>query len=193
MAAQNVGEEMVGAYLQAVKGCEFVAYNVPTRDIQGEIDVVGINMRTRTVHLCEVAVHLETGLLYVKGGQANNVPKLVAKFTKDVAYARRYFRGYKKVFMLWSPIVRGADPRAKHNQLRDVEDVKRAVRKMRVSLEVIMNADFKKAMDEMKAVALKETKEMKSPVMRLFQLETKLARHLASAGPGRDGGEGAAR
>ncbi len=192
MASQNVGEELVGAYLQAVRGCEFVAYNVHTRDSQGEVDVVAIDIDTKTVYLCEVAVHMETGLLYVKGGQPDNVPKLVAKFERDVAYARKYFADYRSVFMFWSPIVKGAGPRAKHNQLKDVKEVKRRLRERGVDLEVVVNADFKKAMDEMRAVALKETKEMKSPVMRLFQIETKLAKHLGATGS-RRGEDGAAR
>ena len=55
---QNIGEEITGEYLKVCKGCDFIAYNLYTPDIQGEIDVVGINIKNRTVYVCEVAVHL---------------------------------------------------------------------------------------------------------------------------------------
>ncbi len=42
----NVGEEICGEWLGHVKGCEFVQYNLRTPDVQGEIDVIGIEHRT---------------------------------------------------------------------------------------------------------------------------------------------------
>lgn len=176
MASQNVGEELVGAYLQHIEGCEFVAYNLHTREAQGEIDVVGINLRTKKVYLCEVAIHLVTGLQYVRGARPDNVRRLTKKFRKDVAYAKRYFRGYRKEFMLWSPVVRDSSPRAKHSQARDVEKIARQLHRSGVKLRLVANREFKAAIDALKQVALKETKELKSPVMRLFQIEAKVER-----------------
>jgi Holliday junction resolvase-like predicted endonuclease len=71
----NLGEEIVAAYLQYIKGCEFIQQNLYTPDVQGEIDVVGIDLETKSIYVCEVAVHLITGLQYVKGGQPNNINK----------------------------------------------------------------------------------------------------------------------
>ncbi len=76
MASQNVGEELVSAYLQEVKGCEFVAYNLHTRDIQGETDVIGMNITKRTLYLCEVAIHLVTGLQYVTNKRPDGLTPL---------------------------------------------------------------------------------------------------------------------
>lgn len=181
MSSQNVGEELVGAYLQTVKGCEFVSYNLHTRDTQGEIDVVAINMKARTVYLCEVAIHLVTGLQYVSGGQPDNVRRLVSKFSKDVDYAKKYFRGYKKVFMLWSPIVVDTRPGSKHNQRKDVDEIKKQLRKRKgIDLQVIINEDFRACLGELKKVAREETREFKSPVMRLLQIEAKLNDHLTT-------------
>ena len=59
---QNIGEELAGEYLKIVKGCDFVEYNLYTPDIQGEIDVVGIDVRSKKIYICEVAIHLITGL-----------------------------------------------------------------------------------------------------------------------------------
>lgn len=176
--AHNVGEELVGAYLQHVEGYEFVAFNLHTLNTQGEIDVVGLNMKSRTVYLCEVAIHLETGLQYVTDRQPDNVSRLVGKFEKDIEYARKYFKGYKKVFMLWSPIVRDTRLGSKHNQMRDIAEIKMAVKKRGIDLRVFVNEEFQWAILRLKEIALEESKELKSSVMRLFQIEAKLNDHL---------------
>lgn len=54
----NVGEELVSAYLQHILGCDFTQQNLYTIDSQGEIDVVGLNLKDRSVYICEVAIHL---------------------------------------------------------------------------------------------------------------------------------------
>ena len=62
----DVGEYFVGAYLQLGEGCDFVDYNVrpPGGGLKGleELDVVGLNFKTRTAFLCEVTTHIR-GLL----------------------------------------------------------------------------------------------------------------------------------
>ena len=93
-----VGEEIVAAYLQYVKHCEFIQQNLYTPDVQGEIDVVGINLEPKELYVCEVATHLTTGLRYVKDRQPNNVQKLTDKFARDIEYANKYFDDYTKYF-----------------------------------------------------------------------------------------------
>ena len=87
----NVGEEIVSAYLEFIKGCEFTQKNLQNPDIQGEIDVIGINLETKEVYVCEVAIHLETGFQYTKDAQPNRLAKTVEKFSKDIEYTRKYF------------------------------------------------------------------------------------------------------
>src|SRR3954468_11397163 len=101
----NIGEEICGEWLRHVKACEFVQYNLRTPDVQGEIDVIGICLATRTVYACEVGIHLVTGLQYVKSNQPDNVARLVAKFRKDIQYITKAFpvTEYKHEFMFWSP------------------------------------------------------------------------------------------
>ena len=103
---QTPGEELVGEYLRHIRGCEFVQYNLQTSEVQGEIDVIGINMANRTLYVCEVAVHLITGLQYVKNKRPDNIDRFISKFTKDIQYARSALPDYQHVFMLWSPIVK---------------------------------------------------------------------------------------
>ena len=175
----NLGEEIVSAYLQYIKGCEFVQQNLYTADVQGEIDVVGIDLETKTLYVCEVAVHLVTGLQYVKDNQPNNVNKLTEKFSRDIEYANKFFPDYNKHFMLWSPIVRTSGDRAKFNQMNDLDEIKENIKKKYdVIIEFIVNEKFATSLTELRNYAKSETKDLKSPVLRLMQVEEYLKKHL---------------
>ena len=177
---QNVGEEIVGEYLRLCRDCDFVSYNVSTPDIQGEIDVVGINTKTRQLFVCEVAIHLETGLQYVKGASPDNVNRLVSKFSKDIEYAKKYFPDYELTAMLWSPIVKDSRDTAKNNQTKDLQAIQKAIQsKYRVTVENVVNELFYQYMTELRTLAGTTSEECKSRVMRVFQIEDKLIKHLA--------------
>ena len=171
----NLGEEIVAAYLQYIKGCEFIQRNLYTPDVQGEIDVVGIDLETKTIYVCEVAIHLATGLNYVP----SNVTKLTEKFSKDIEYANKYFPDYTRQFMLWSPIVRKSRDGAKLNQMIDVEAITANIQaKYGVPLECIINEKFAGCLAELREYARNETKELKSPVLRLMQIEESLKKYV---------------
>ena len=180
----NVGEEIAGEYLRVCKDCEFVEYNLYTPDIQGEIDVVGINLRAKTVYLCEVAVHLATGLMYVdqKSNQPNNVKKLIQKLEKDREYAIKYFPatlGYNHVLMLWSPIIKQAHEGSKHNQTKDIVEIQRYfAENHKINLHLIINQAYQDCLAELRDYAASQTKELKSPVLRYLQIEESLSKHL---------------
>jgi len=176
---QNIGEEIAGEYLKVIKGCEFIEYNLYTPDVQGEIDVIGIDVKNKKIYVCEVATHLVTGLQYVKNGKPDNVERFLKKFRKNIPYAEKYFPDYKKHFMLWSPIVKNQKTTAKHNQLRDVNTVKNILKEeFEHELELIINHTYQQCFDELRAFASRETKELKSPVLRFLQIEEKLDKHL---------------
>lgn len=174
----NLGEEIVAAYLQYVKGCEFIQQNLYTLDVQGEIDVVGIDLESKTVYVCEVAVHLVTGLSYVP----DNVAKLTEKFSRDIEYANKYFPDYARKFMLWSPIVKKSRDGAKFNQMSDIEKIGSNIQtKYGVTIEFVINDKFADCLSELRKYARKETKELKSPVLRLMQVEEYLGKHLGKS------------
>lgn len=176
----NVGEELVAAYLEHIKGCEFVQKNLYT-DEQGEIDVVGIDLSTKTVYVCEVALHLTSGLRYVnqKLKRPDTFNVLVKKFGRDITYANKYFADYNKIFMLWSPIVKTSGIDAKTNQMDDVEDViDELAKQYSIKLEVVINKRFYDCIQEMRSYAKKETKEIKNPVLRMLQVEEYLKKHI---------------
>ncbi len=176
----NIGEEIVAAYLQYVKHCEFIQQNLYTPDVQGEIDVVGIHLEEpKKLYVCEVAVHLTTGLRYVKDRQPNNVQKLTEKFGKDIDYANKYFRGHGKHFMLWSPIVKPSGEDAKYDQMRDIQQIGDIIKaKYNVEIEFIINEKFSECLAELRKIAAEKTEELKSVVLRYMQVEHYLDKHL---------------
>lgn len=176
---QNIGEEVVGEYLKLVLGCDFVEYNLYTPDVQGEIDVVGINTKEKKLFICEVATHLITGLQYVKNQQPDNIDRFCKKFRKNIEYANNYFPDYNKRFMLWSPIVKNQGIKAKHNQLNDIKIIQTTLNnEYGVKIEAVINLEYRNCLLELRKYARKETKELKSPVLRLMQIEEKLSKHL---------------
>lgn len=176
---QNIGEEIAGEYLKVIKGCEFIEYNLHTPDVQGEIDVIGIDAKNKKLYVCEVATHLVTGLQYVKNGKPDNVERFLKKFRKNIPYAEKCFPDYEKHFMLWSPVVKDQKATAKHNQLRDVNGIKdRLKREFGYEVSLIINAEYQDCLDELRSFAARETKELKSPVLRFMQIEEKLRKHL---------------
>ncbi|KAA3647123.1 MAG: hypothetical protein DWQ07_06400 [Chloroflexi bacterium] len=175
----NVGEEIVSAYLEYIKGCEFVQRNLYTPDVQGEIDVVGIDLETKSLYVCEVAIHLQTGLQYVKNSQPNNVNKLTDKFSKDIEYANRYFPDYEKHFMLWTPIIKKAKETSKHSQEKDLVEIQRNIdRRFDLQIIFVVNDKFLSYLNELREFARTETKELKSPVLRMLQVEEYLKKHV---------------
>ena len=175
----NIGEEICGEWLRHIKGCDFVQYNVRTTAVQGEIDVVGINLEKKAVYACEVAVHLVTGLQYVRANQPDNVVRLTTKLRKDIAYLRKAFPAYQHLLMLWSPVVRNQRLGAKHNQTDDVGAIVAALAQdPGVEVVPIINKRFQEVLDELRTHARGETKEMGSTVMRFLQVEERLKLHL---------------
>ncbi|MGI0049566.1 MAG: hypothetical protein ACREAW_08490, partial [Nitrososphaera sp.] len=143
---ENPGEELVGSYLKFVKGCDFVDYNPSTRDSQGEMDVIGINTAKKTIYICEVVTHLETGVQYVKDGKPDNVNRITEKFRRGIEYGSKYLKEFERHYMLWSPIVKTPKGNTVHNQRRDVEYVRTNIKKsFGIDLKVFINEDYQKA------------------------------------------------
>ena len=179
----NVGEQLVSSYLRYIRKCDFIQTNLYTVDGHGEIDVVGINLKEKKVYVCEVAIHLTTGLQYVKDKRPNNVNKLVEKFTRDIAYARQYLADYSHEFMLWSPIVKDRKGNPQYNQVGHLAEVKRQLREAcGVELTCVVNDEFASALKTLRTYAGGETAELQCPLMRLLQIVELLARHVSRVG-----------
>ena len=178
---ENPGEQIVGEYLKWIKKCDFVSYNIPTQDEQGEIDVIGIKSSEKKVYVCEVATHMQTGINYVnpKSREPDNVKRFIKKFSKDITYTKKAFQGYNHSFMLWTPLVKKNKEGSKANQHKDLADVIQSIKSSKgVDIEIISNRKYYNCLMELKEFAKNETKEMKSPIMRAFQIEEKLKKYL---------------
>lgn len=176
----NVGEQLVASYFRYIRGCEFIQTNVYTVDTQGEIDVVGINLKERKVYIAEVAIHLTLGLQYVKDKRPNNVAKLTEKFSRDIEYAEKYFADYDRHYMLWTPIVKGGSKASQYNQINHVAEIGSNIKaKYGVELEFVVNEKFQRCLAEMRTFAGSQTAELKCPVMRMMQIEEWLGKHVS--------------
>jgi hypothetical protein len=179
----NIGEELVASYLQHFRGCDFIQKNLYTPDVQGEIDVVGINLKERKVYICEVAIHLQTGLQYVKDKRPNNVGKLTEKLSRDIEYANRYFKDYERHIMLWSPVVKNSREASKNNQEKDIAQIGANIKaKYGVDIEFVINKKFLHCLHELRGFARTTTEELKCPVLRLLQIEEALLKQVGIKG-----------
>ncbi|MDV6340671.1 hypothetical protein R2083_02740 [Nitrosomonas sp. Is35] len=179
----NIGEELVASYLEHIKGCDFIQKNLYTPDVQGEIDVVGINLKERKVYICEVAIHLATGLRYVKDRRPNNAQKLTEKFSRDIEYANKYFPHYERHIMLWSPIIKGSRENSKYSQEKDIAKIRANIKaKYGFDIEFVINERFLDCFNELRKFARTKTEELKNPVLRLLQIEESLLKHVGAKG-----------
>lgn len=151
------GEYIVGAYLQHFQDCDIVLYNERQKGGKlaglSELDVVGLNLPKRTAFLCEVTTHI-LGMLIV------DVPTTLAKVQKkhavQKAYADARLKDFSVRYMLWSPVVSSKKLLA---ALRCID-----------GLEVIVNGDYKRRVEELRRVAAEQTHDMGNPFMRTLQI-----------------------
>jgi len=171
----NVGEEIVSEYLRYIKSCDFVEKNLHFPDSQGELDVLGINLEKKIIYACEVAIHIR-GLQYVKniGGKnsINNKNKIKEKFIRDKEFLKRYFSGYKHVYMFWSPVV--GKGRNQEGQLK--EAVNELKNEHDIDIELIINQKFLECIEELRKYAGKQKNNIDTPITRFLQIEEHLKR-----------------
>lgn len=154
----DVGEYFVGACLQLIEQCDFVDYNVrpPGGGLAGlgELDVVGLNFKTKTAYLCEVTTHIR-GLLYVNNKES--VTRIAAKHERQKAYAAKYLSNFENHhFQFWSPVVPVGYLTTNLAQIS--------------GLELIINGEYKKRIEQLRERAKKETHDARNPVFRMLQI-----------------------
>ena len=179
----NVGEQFVSSYLQYIQGCDFIRTNLPTKS-QGEIDVVGLNLMEKQVYICEVAIHLTTGLKYEKNNRSNNVQRLADKFSRNIEYAIERWDpcDYDHHFMLWSPVVKNSKGKPENNQMQNLIEIEAKI-KAQYSIEIgfIVNEKFQKCLAELRNYVRDKDKTaaFQCPLMRLMQIEYFLDKHVS--------------
>lgn len=154
----DIGEYIVGAYLQLGMECDVIDYNVrpPGGGLTGltEFDVIGFNFRTETAYLCEVTTHIR-GLLYKDN--KTTIERITKKHEKQKWYASEFLSNFQNIrFMFWSPVV----PRGYITQ----ELVKLP------DLELVINGEYKKRIEELRKLASNTTHDARNPFFRMLQI-----------------------
>lgn len=169
----NIGEEIVYEYLHRIIGCDDVDDNVELRSNGGEIDLIGI--KGDTIFLCEVATHIN-GLRYTHNGNTRN--NLVAKFERIKEFVSGkdspYYKKFKPRYMFFSPVVRiSKSEKAKNKLPSDLLEAQKILKREKINLEFYINEDFYAIIDELREIAKGIKSEIKTPVMRLLQIESR--------------------
>ena len=154
----DVGEFLVGAYLQLCEECDVVDYNVrpPGGGLEGlgELDVLGFNFSSKTAFLCEVTTHIG-GLLYVNNRET--VARIGRKHERQRAYASRYLSMFPDVrYQFWSPVV----PRGYITENLAKID----------GLELVINTEYTRRIEELQALAQRTQHDTRNPVFRVLQI-----------------------
>jgi hypothetical protein len=150
--ATEAGEFIVGAYLTHIHNCGIILYNTrpPGGKLAGlnELDVIGLNLPEKKAFLCEVTTHLH-------GMRPATLDKMPAKHRQQKLYALSHLNGFATRYMVWSPLV---TPRQAE-----------ALRQVGFD-EVIVNADYTRAVDELRKVARSTKADLGNPFMRTIQI-----------------------
>ncbi|TKJ42364.1 hypothetical protein CEE37_01405 [candidate division LCP-89 bacterium B3_LCP] len=150
----EIGEYIVGAYLQLIKDCDVVDYNVrpPERGLKGlnEFDVLGFNFKENIVYLCEVKTHI-TGLHY------KHCEKIKSKYNSQREYARKYLNTFDEhIYMFWSPVV----PEGRlTKELRNIR-----------GLELKINDIYTNCINQLAQVAKSRNIDIGNPFFRSLQI-----------------------
>ena len=154
----DIGEYIVGAYLQLKLDCDVVDYNVrpPGGGLEGldEIDVIGLNLKKHIAYLCEVTTHIR-GVLY-KNNQTT-IDCITRKHKRQKRYSRqRFLRGFRCEYMFWSPVVPVGFITENLSRLRD--------------LQLVINGEYKRRIKELEAKAAETTHDVGNPFFRVLQI-----------------------
>lgn len=154
----DIGEYVVGACLQLQEGCDFVDYNVRPPggglDGLGELDVVGLNFKSKTAFVCEVTTHIR-GLLYVNNQET--IKRLTKKHERQKAYALKYLSNFENLrFQFWSPVVPVG---YMTKSLAQIE-----------GLELVINGQYRQQVEALRSLARQTTHDARNPVFRMLQI-----------------------
>jgi len=154
----DIGEYVVGAYLQLIEKCDFIDYNVrpPGGGLKGlgELDVVGLSFKNGTAYLCEVTTHIR-GLLYKNNEET--VARIVRKHNRQKEFADEQLRNFRNHrFMFWSPVVPVGYITDRLGQIE--------------GLELVINREYRKRIEQLRSLAKKTTHDARNPFFRILQI-----------------------
>ncbi len=153
----DIGEFIVGGYLQLKLECDVVDYNVrpPGGGLQGleELDVVGLNLKQHKAYLCEVTTHIR-GLQYKDN--KTTAERVQQKHERQVWYGKNYLHDFSCEYMFWSPVVPVGYITDRLEQLPN--------------LQLIINGEYKRRIGELRQLAAQTTHDARNPFFRMLQI-----------------------
>lgn len=153
----DIGEYIVGAYLQLIIGCDVVDYNVrpPGGGLQGleEMDVIGLDLKNHRAYLCEVTTHIR-GVLYKD--KHITVERIKKKYDRQKRYGSKYLENFECEYMFWSPVVPVGYITEHLSKLKD--------------FQLIINGEYKRRVKELEKMAAETTHDARNPVFRMLQV-----------------------
>ena len=154
----DIGEYIVGAYLQQIACCDVVDYNVrpPGGGLEGlgELDVIGLDFKFSTAYLCEVTTHIR-GLLYKNN--KTSVERIRKKYLRQQDYAQRFLTDFHThTFMFWSPVVPVG---YLTTHLAQID-----------GLELIINGEYTRRIEALRQLAKTTTHDARNPFFRMLQI-----------------------
>ena len=154
----DVGEYIVGSYLKTILKCDYIDYNVrpPGGGLKGlgELDVIGLDLESRTAYLCEVTTHIR-GLKY--GNSAKTLQKVKDKYKRQKQYAKKYLKTFPNIrYMFWSPNV-------------PVGVLTKGLNKLK-GLELYINGKYKLCITDLMYEAAIATHDARNPFFRMLQI-----------------------
>ncbi|MNY16986.1 hypothetical protein D3C86_1502820 [compost metagenome] len=125
-----------------------------------ELDVVGLDFKSQTAYLCEVATHIK-GIQY--GSNQQTVETIRKKHERQKAYAEKYLSNFPfRRYMLWSPVV----PEGYITQQIGIID----------GLEAVVNRAYTERIDELRQRAKQLSHDVGNPFFRTLQILEALKR-----------------
>lgn len=183
MTQPQLGEQIVGAYLRLINGCDLVSYNQRSREEgqQVELDVLGVQSDSegQSVYACEVVTHLN-GSLYSGTPNAEgwwsefgndsyqySLERLWNKFNADYDLLDNSFdyEDYDYHLQFWSPYV-------SEGYLTDglAELQHQFEGEHNEDIELIINGEYADRVAELRQTASETTKRYNDPAFRFLQI-----------------------
>ncbi|WP_338738561.1 hypothetical protein [Haloplanus salilacus] len=182
MSQPRLGEQMVGAYLRLINGCDLISYNQRSREEgqQVELDVLGVKSthRRQSIYACEVVTHLNGSLYsgtpdeeswwseFGNDSYQHSLERLWHKFNADYDLLTEGFDEDDEFHLqFWSPYVSQGyltDGLAELQQQFDQEHDEQ--------IELVINGDYADCIDELRQKASETTKRYNDTAFRFLQI-----------------------
>jgi hypothetical protein len=92
---------------------------------------------------------------------------------------KKNFSDHTHHFSIWSPIVRSSKPGSKNNQMHNISEIQKQMQsEFSVHIEATINEKYMACLGELRDYAKEEKRELKSPIMRIIQVEEHLRHYL---------------